>query len=255
MRSMKYWFALGVVLFAASPAAADLVPFYVGRDTAAGTNQGHLTLLFNHGNHFHRLGTFGGVEGRIPEAYLGDHAIWMVEGSGAFAGSWVTTPYEATPTDPSGEYSDLAFRSVNTLLGHGPDDPETILANGGLRYFGDLSGVRLGIELLSLVGDVRLADLAGNTLLGDVGDVFEVGDAGGLSTFRAVIAALAMPGERVEARMRLVDLNGVAGASGAFTFVAQPVPEPGSLALFGAGGAGLLGAYLRRRHQSSPLPA
>jgi hypothetical protein len=248
---------LTLTLACGSVAQAGTVSYYIGRDTRVGSNEGRVTFLFNHGDHFHRIGWFGGPEGRIPEAYHGsDVRLRMDQGSGLFAGRYVLTPYDR-PGDVSSEYSDVRIRPFSTLAGFPSGTDEEVLFNsGGGRYQGDLGGSRLALELISRTGDIHLADAAGNSLLSNSGDLYELGDGTSFAEFTPVfMTGLGAGPGLYSMRFRLRDLNGIVPESGIFAFDFRAVPEPGSIVLFGLG-AGLLGArWACRRSRRSGAPS
>lgn len=250
--------ALGAGL--AVEARADLSRYYIGRDTREGTNQGHVTLLFNHVDHFHRLGVYGGAEGRIPEGYIGGE-LWLWEGEGAFAGRYVSASYHIEG-DPTSTYSDLEIRPISTLVAdengnpYPGDSPEGILLAGGTRYLGDLSGTSLALELVSISGGLSVGDGLGNVLMSSPGDQFLLGPGDGFAPFTPVFwtEVGAAPYSTYSATFRLVDVNGIVPESGTFRYEFQTVPEPSGLALIGLGVATSL-AILRRSAVRSVDPA
>ncbi|WP_435017876.1 all3515 family Zur-repressed PEP-CTERM protein [Tundrisphaera sp. TA3] len=247
--------ACGLALTFSPSARAN---FYVGHDTGTGTNNGRLTLLFSHGDHFHRIGVFGGNEGRIPEASAGGPLSLRV-GTGALAGRLVSGTYDVA-NDPTSEYSNLEMRSIQTLLGFPAGSPEAILANSsGGRYLGSLSGVSLALELVSITTGLNVGTAAGVPLLSAAGDRLALGAAASFTPFTPTF--FTDPGVTsgpFAATFRLVDLNGTLGQSGTFRyeFTAQPsaVPEPASLAMAGLG-LGAVGLAARRRRRLAPAPS
>jgi hypothetical protein len=242
-----------LALGSGAAARADLAMYYVGRDTAAGTNQGRLTFLFNHGNHFHRLGPFG-TEGRIPEPNPGGR-IALLPGTGALAGRFVSGAYD-DPSDPTSEFSDLEIRPISTLLGFPAGSPEATLIGGGQRYLGDLSGTTVALELVSISAGLGVRDGQGNAILTSPGSTFALGAGDAFAPFTPMFVTdlNAAGGSPYSATFRLVDLSGRVGSSGNFTYQLASVPEPGSLVLVGVGG-GLLAvvSYRRRRRARAAL--
>lgn len=249
-----YLFVLGAAVAFSSTARADMSTYYVGLDTAAGTNQGHLTFLRAHGDHFHRLGVFGGLEGRIPESYIGGELL-LSQGTGQFAGRYVSGEYQIEGDLPS-EYSDLEIRPISTLAGFADGTPEATLLSGGLRYLGSLGGASLALELVSISSGLHVADQAGNEILSSAGDRHVLGAAGSFAAFTPLFFTdpASAPGASYSATFRLVDVNGIVPQSGTFRYEFRSVLEPASLATMGLG-LGTLGliASGRRKGQSSPV--
>lgn len=238
-----------LALSAWSQVEAKPATYYVGLDTADGSNQGHLSLLRGHVNHFHRIGAFGGATGRLPEAYLGSWRLRLFPAAGDDLGRYVSRPYHDS-SDPSSEYSDYPILPIASLLDDDSPEGQTLRDGVGSRYFGDLAGTDVALEVVSLSAGLHVRD--GNGTVGSVpGDHLVLGSGDGYAAFTPTFftdLGLA-PGLNLSAVFKLVDRNGLVGESGlfAYEFQTQPVPEPTTLALAGMGAAGALVTAARRR--------
>jgi hypothetical protein len=263
--------ALAAVSFAASAQVRhdEGIGFYVGFDAlstvASGgyaglpqINNNRLTLLLDHGNHFHGIGAYSYVgpapfpgvsdtnaNNRIPEIYTLEPPLPLSAGSGLYA-SRLRSSVGAS------EYSHLGIASIQSLSTFAPGTDEDILFHSSSnRWSGSLTGVTVGLQLINAtpglkIGSESVVDLFGlsNTILLGHGNTFE---------FKPVysVAADAMPGT-YSAEFKLVSLNPASpyGDSGRFYFdfaVAAPVPEPGAYMMMLAGLMFLTVAARRRR--------
>ncbi|MBL8376378.1 MAG: PEP-CTERM sorting domain-containing protein [Burkholderiales bacterium] len=233
------------------------IGFYVGFDNRAvfpsggyaglpNPNHNRLSLLFDHGDHFHGIGTYSFVgpaphpgvldtnsNNRIPETYTGDPPLSLTAGSGLYAGRMRSSV-------GASEYSHLGIASIQTLSSFAPGTDENILfTSSGNRWSGSLTGVNVGLQLLNAtpglkIGTEAVLDLfaLSSTILLGHGNTFE---------FKPVfsVAAAALPGTYT-AEFKLVNLNPASpyGDSGRFYFdfaVAAPVPEPSAYLMMLAG--------------------
>ncbi|WP_165248701.1 all3515 family Zur-repressed PEP-CTERM protein [Paludisphaera soli] len=251
------------LLGAASSTRADMVNYYIGVDSlatiASGTyaglanpNAGRLTLLYNHGDHYHSKGIFVytgpnvGVDTEVrisPSNYLPEGSappFALTPGSGVFAGMLVSGQ------TPDVEGSDIRFGSVDALMGFPADAEETILLNSsGGRWNGSIAQADLVIELVGATAGLSILDASGHSLFG-AGSTLALG-LGVASLDFAPIFAAAAPGDYV-ASFRLRDLSGTFGDSGVFEYrFNAAVPEPGSLALSAIGGLVVSALALRNR--------
>ncbi len=267
---------IGTLLFAAvlSTAASvssatgvrhdEGIGFYVGIDARAtlpaGANPNHnrLSLLLDHGDHFHGIGTYSLVgpaphpailptnaNNRIPEMFSGEPGLTLTAGTGLYAG-------KLRSSVGASEYSHLGIASIRSLAGHAPASPEDVLLqSSGNRWSQTLDGVVVGLQMISAtpglkVGTEAVADLfaASDTILLGPGNTFE---------FQPVywVAGSAMPGS-YSASFRLVNVAAASpiGDSGSFHFdfavAAAPVPEPEVYAMLVLG-LPLVGWLARRR--------
>lgn len=247
------------LLLATGTAKADTVSYYIGVDgqttLTSGTytglanpNASHLTLLFNHGDHFHGIGAYSysgsasspvvtstNTNNRIPEVSSAEPPLPLQSGTGPYAGRLVNAP-------GSSEYSEIEVGSINSLAGASPGSAESVLFNSSSgRWSRTLAGSSLALELISstpglYIGSESQVDLfsSSSTALLGSGDRFD---------FTPVFSttASALPGT-YSATLRLMDLSSTFQPSGQFTFdfaVTQPVPEPASLVSFAVGFAAL----------------
>lgn len=253
------------------------IGFYVGIDgrtqTAGGTydglpnpNAGRLTLLLDHGDHFHGIGTYSytgsaaapsitptSANNRIPEPYSRiapynlPTSVSLVHGSGAWSGKWVSAvlPDEA----PHHDYSHLGMASIQTLAGAAAGSPQaTLFGSSGGRWNAPLDNVVVGLKLEYITPGLKVGSALDDDLF-DQSDVFSLG-AGNAFELTPLFwtAGDALPGEYT-ARFSLVNLgsNTAVQPSGTFYFdFSVPVPEPETWALWLAG-LGMLGTLSRRR--------
>lgn len=236
-------------------------------------NQNRLTLLLNHGDHFHSIGTYSlsgptaaptvqdtNANNRVPETYAGLPPLSLLPGSGFFVGQLVSG------LDTGNEYEGLTLRPVASLYTPGapPNDPgNTLFNSSGGRWNAPLgAGALLGLELVSITGGLHVSDTQGNALFSGVSDIYNLGASDDWSftpVFHA--GANAAPGV-YSAEMRLVDRSGQRGNGGRFFFDFQvtpaAIPEPGTLVLlaglFLPGGAGVVLRRRRRRHARPAVP-
>lgn len=282
MNFQRFAVTLAIALLPAAHAQAGVrhdegIGFYIGVDGRttvpsggyAGlpeANAGRLTLLFDHGDHFHGIGAYSyagsapnpavrdtNSNNRIPETFSGDPGLPLSTGSGIYNGRLRSSVGDS-------EYSYLGMASLQSLSGFAPGSDETILFNSsGGRWNGSLAGVTVGLKLLSAsagltIGTESLTDLF------SVSDTILLG-AGNAWTFKPVysIADSAAPGT-YSAEFQLVNLNPLSdiGDSGRFYFdfavAAAPVPEPEAYALMLCG-LGLIALGVHRRARKDQAKA
>ena len=248
---------LGVsVLVFCGRASAQLAEFYVGIDSRTtpfnapaadgggaypdNPNFNRLTLLYQHGDHYHGLGAYrylgpaasptledSNANNRVPEISTGQLPLALVAGSGAYAGKYVTSHLAGV------EYSDLELRNVQSL--DGVDD--VLFHSSADRWSGAFDAADVHLELLSVSSPLlnvgSLTDPAALPVGGDA----HVGEGSELFSFTPVLwVDAAAPAGNYWAEFRLVDESGTFGDSGRFFVdVRQAVPEPASLLLCVAG--------------------
>jgi len=274
MNARTFVFTTTVALLPCGFVHADVrhdegIGFYVGVDGRttvpsggyAGlpeANAARLTLLFDHGDHFHGIGTYSyagpaphpalvdtNTNNRIPETFSGESPLSLTIGSGLYAGRLRSSVGVS-------EYSFLGMASIQTLAGFASGSAEDILFNsGGGRWAGSLADVSVGLKLVSAtpgltVGTESVANLfsASDTILLGAGNTFE---------FKPVysVDGTAATG-MYSAEFQLVNLNPLSDIedSGRFYFdfavATAPVPEPQTYAMMLCG-LGMLGWSLRRQ--------
>lgn len=242
------------------------VGYYVSRDanpmvgSNPNPNYGRLTLLYNHGNHFHSIGRFGGGPALLPESYQGpDARIDLFLGSGDHAGRFVSSYYD--DGTPSSEYSDLRFDSIRNLSGFEAGSAEEILFSSSNRRY--VSGPENSEHPLSLEGSLVALEIVemSSGLHASIGDQVgsEVGDLltlGAGDTFSTLLTFFTDTGVGrfmdMTAVFRLVDLstgNSPIEGSGEFRYNLRTTPEPSTYLMFGLGLATAAGLHYRSRRR------
>ncbi|MGY6277247.1 all3515 family Zur-repressed PEP-CTERM protein [Methylomonas sp. MgM2] len=263
--------ALGLSLSpSASAHESDLAGFYIGIDgrssITSGTynglaepNAGNLTLLFNHGNHYHGIGTYSYTgpaasptvndtngNNRIPEISSLEAPLSLTLGSSILYGDKLTSQ-----NNPS-EYGHLTFARVDALTGHEAGSEEQILFNSSADRWSNLLGdTSIGLQLLSSTPGLFVGDEQNDNLFAN-GDTISL-DSYLDDEFAPIFwtAANALPGT-YSAEFRLIGLNDANINSGRFYFDFSPVsvPVPTAAWLFLSGLLGLLG--LTRKPNATP---
>ena len=247
------------------------IGFYVGIDsritfpsgTYAGRlnpNAGRLSLLFDHGDHFHGIGNYSlsgpadapitvptNANNRIPETYTGITSIPLQAGSGAFAGTWAS---QVLPeSEPAYEYSYLGIASIQSLDGLSPM-ADVLFHSSGDRWSAHYQNTTVALKLVSATAGLKVAAGGMMDIFGG-GDTYTLGPSGNFSFMPTYyLNSGAAPGIYA-AQFMLINQGGNANASSSGTFyldfsVPTPVPEPGTWAMFGLGLLGLAWASRRR---------
>ena len=255
------------------------IGFYVGVDsrvtiptgTFAGMtnpNAGRLTLLFDHGDHFHGIGAFTitgtaaapvvtptSTNNRIPEPYTvvspATAAIPLAAaGTGLYAGHWVSSVLAAG--QPTFDYSHLGIASIQTLNDVSAAT-DLLFHSSGNRYSANYQGVTVGLRLISATAGLMVG-FGNNLNVFGSSATYALGSSGSfqaMPTFYVADSALA---GMYSAQFRLVNLGPNANVtnSGNFFFdfsVAQPIPEPQTWAMLLAGMA-VLGSLAHKRRRT-----
>ncbi len=263
--------AMGLIVSAQSEAhESGLAGYYIGFDGTntftsgiykglANPNAGNLTLLLNHGNHYHGIGAYAysGPAGspttndtngnnRIPEISSLDAPLALNWGSGSLYSGKLTSQ-----NNPSEDYGNLSFARVDSLAGHETGSEEQILFNSSNNRWSTLLGnTSVGLQLISATAGLFIGDEQTTNL-------FANGDTISLDTylnddFAPIFWTVAnVPAGTYTAEFRLVGLNDASINSGRFYFDFAPVavPVPAAAWLFGSGLLGLVG--LKRKRQIS----
>jgi len=254
---MKAKFAHGVLSLvlaigtAVSALQAQLAEFYVGIDGRSvpfnapvgdgggaypdNPNEGRLTFLYNHGDHYHGLGTYRytgpaatpvledtSANNRVPEGYTMQEPLTLLPGSGVYAGR------NTTGAQPGVNYSDLEMRNVHSLSG-----VDNILYNSSsMRWNGAFDEADVHLKLLSVSSpELNVGSPADPFALSVGGDV-HLGEGDEMFSFTPVLwVDQAAPAGHYWAEFQLIDVSGNYGNSGRFFIDVQQIPEPGSMAL------------------------
>jgi len=288
----KFQFALAVgssMLAVTAPVHAadgarwdDGIGSYVGIDTrlfnVGGTfaglvnpNANRLTFLFDHGDHFHGIGSYSltgtaaapvvmatNVNNRIPEPYTrvspATSAIPLGNtGTGDYAGHWVSGVLGAD--EPTYGYSHLGIASIQSLDGldgmNGLGD--VLFHSSGNRWSAAFQGVTVGLKLVNATAGLMVGFGDSLNVFGS-SQPYALGNSGNFESLPIFYVANTAAAGTYSAEFQLVNLgnNGNVRDSGSFFIdfsVAQPVPEPQTWAMLLAG-LGMLVLLARKRRRA-----
>lgn len=265
---------LGLVALALTPFPSSAasrhdegIGFYIGYDglstMASGTyaglpnpNSDRLTLLLDHGNHFHGIGTYSytgpaaspdilptNTNNRIPEISSKEEPLPLAQGNGIYADTLRTNV-------GSSEYSYLGIASIQSLANHPSGSMEDVLLHSSdNRWSGQLNDVEIGLRLVESTPGLHIGTETTKNIYAS-GDIFALG-AGNDFEFKPVYwVDAAAPAGIYSATFEL--LNTETGSSVLdsgtfhFDFAVSPVPEPHTYTMLLAGLL-LTGSIVRRR--------
>lgn len=245
------------------------IGFYVGYDklarVASGTyaelsnpNVDHLTLLLDHGNHFHGIGTYSytgptsapqvlptNTNNRVPEISSRENPLPLEMGSGLYAGTLRSAV-------GSSEYSHLGIASIQSLAGHPSGSMEDVLfQSSNNRWSGSLPNVELSLRLVESTPGLHVGTETTKDIY-TTGDVFNLGMGNDFEFKPIYWVDATAPVGTYSATFTL--LNTQTGStikdSGTFhfDFTVSSVPEPSTYAMLIAG-LFMVTSLARRRYQ------
>ncbi|TWT88947.1 hypothetical protein Mal64_24370 [Pseudobythopirellula maris] len=248
--------AMALALGAPLTARAELAQYYIGidsRDTPYDApasegggaypdnpNENRLTLLLQHGSHYHGIGqyTYSGSaasptlvdtnsNNRLPEGYTGQEPLPLLPGSGVYAGKMTSKALFGVT------YSDLEMLNVQSLDGAGALEQVLFDSSSG-RWNAEFDTAHIHLELVSVSSPLLGVGTLGNPNALSFGGDVHLGDGDELFSFTPVLwVDEAAPVGTYSAEFRLVDESSAFGDSGRFFIDVQQVPEPTALSLAG----------------------
>lgn len=268
-------FVLAVLTAGAGLVQADIVSIYVGVDSRTtpfnapggsgpypdNPNNGRLTLLYHHGDHFHGIGAYrytGPADtpvledtngnNRLPESFTGLSPVRLAKGTGEFDGKYRSGL-------PSGlsqntEYRNFELRNVHSLAG---EDDTTYNSSAG-RWNGEFANSDVYLELISatqglniVFGDMATMDLT-------AGNKYALGAGNAMFSVKPTfwLDGTAHAGTYT-AEFRLVDMADSMRNSGRFFVDVAVVPEPAGAGLALLGSTMFAAALWRRRRNAQPV--
>ncbi len=272
IRFLAFAAALVAAVCLATATRADVAEFYIGIDArTAGfnappalgggaypnnPNYNRLTFLYQHGDHYHGIGTYSytGPAGfpvlndtnpnnRLPETFTAQPPIPLLSGAGVYAGK--NTTQQVLGLD----YSNLEARNVHSLDPSIPAELTLFNSSSG-RWNQPFDLAHIHLELIGVSSPhLNVGTLTNPNALLVGGDV-HVGDGEELFSFTPVLwVDAAAPAGNYWAEFRLLDESGSVGDSGRFFIDVRQVPEPTGLGLgVLAAAAVVMGRRRRRSH-------
>lgn len=254
--------SLAVLMIAVSPDVSassrhdEGIGFYIGYDAFSTINSGaytglsnpnanRLTLLLDHGNHFHAIGAYSytglasapeilstNTNNRIPEISSGESPLLLATGNDPYTGMLRSSV-------GSSEYSYLGIASIQSLAGHAPGSTEDILFHSSSdRWSGALDGAQIGLRLVSsspglYIGTETILDLY------EGGDIIVLGTGNSLE-FNPVYrvdadAAAGIYSATFELLNNSPDSSLQSSGLFSFDFSVASIPEPGTYMMFTTG--------------------
>lgn len=231
----------------------------------ANPNANRLTLLLDHGDHFHGIGAYSlagtavapvvvptSTNNRIPEPHSRvspqASALQMVAGAGSMAGSWVSA---ASGSATNQAYGHLGIASIQSLAGLSPE-ADVLLRSSGDRWSGNPSGVVVGLKLDAISQGLKVS-ANGDADVFAGASVLTLGALEAFSFLPTFYVDRTAAAGTYSASFSLVNLAAqgspvLSGGQFHVDFsVPAPVPEPATTGLLLAGLAAVAAVASRRR--------